>query len=730
MFVLRRKNAAAAIAVAVLSLGISAAAPVQPAPPVGPELHSVRAARIEVTEAPVLDGDLSELAWAKATVLDDFRQNQPNAGEPATELTVVRIMYDENNLYFGIYAYHRNPDNIIVRAMSRDGPAFTADNVRVMLDPGATRRNGYAFQVTAAGGRRDTFQQNNQQNVVQWNTLWDAKVRIVADGWITEIAIPFRSLSYSPGQADWGFEFSRQIRGSNENIRWSGYDPALDDVDVTKAGTLTGIERVSQGLGLDVQVYGTGRAEYDWQTKEGATITGTAGGSAYYRITPALTGTLTYHPDFSDSPLDNRQVNVTRFSLFLPETRDFFLRDAGAFEFGGRNFGPNNGRPFVTRSIGLVKGTPVSILLGGKLSGEYGGFDVGAVSAVIDDTATAKEQLLSMVRVSHPIFAQSKLGMILTHGDPTGASTNTLAGLDFQYRDSNFMGGDVLQSDIYYQRSYSSSSGNDDSFGVAINLPNEPWGGELRFKQVGNDFRPALGFVNRENIRNYFTRVEQRSRYRNQYLQETAFAAQSEYFTDLAGHLETRDTRLNVFLEGRGNDNVNISLRDNFESVSTDFDLPNNIIVPAGSYRWTNGAVRLQTSNARALQFTSEIICCHLYDGRGVETNSMLNFRPGETFELRIGHEGNFLKMPGGSVDIHVLSMDAIVNFTPSMQLALEAQYDNISEDFALSARYRWEYSPGNEVFLAFGQTALIPGTRFEAQTSVFTLRLGRTFQF
>ena len=300
----------------------------------------------------------------------------------------------------------------------------------------------------ASGGRTDELELNNTQELTQWNTIWAARVRRVADGWTAEVAIPFRDLSYDSTQTEWGFDFSRRIRHKNERIYWSGWNPTLAFTDISQNGNLTGIKDINRGLGLDVQVYGATRVKRDWQNPTDRTSLSIAGGgNAFYKITPALTGTLTVNPDFSDAPLDVRQVNTTRFSLFTPETRDFFLQDAAAFEFGGHNFmrnyndrSSNNGRPFFSRNIGLVQGVPVSILAGGKLSGEYDGFGIGALSVMTNPTPTTPGQVLSAARITHPIFSQSKFGIVFTNGDPTGKSKNTVAGADFQYLDSNFFG--------------------------------------------------------------------------------------------------------------------------------------------------------------------------------------------------------------------------------------------------------------------------------------------------
>ena len=700
-------------------------------PPPGPAFHTTQALRIDTSEAPIIDGDLSDPAWSRATVIDEFYQSQPDIGEPATERTVLRIMYDEFNLYIGVYNYDSTPEEIVVRAMARDGQLFTSDSVTVTLDPGATRRNGYSFQVAASGGRGDALLQNNSDALNRWDTIWDAKAQLVADGWVAEYSIPFRSLSYEPGQTEWGFDVSRSIRHKSENVDWSAYLPNTGRADVSMAGTLTGIENISRGLGLDVQVYGTARYRHDWEGVAGNAISGTAGGNAYYKITPALTGTLTFNPDFSDSPLDDRLVNTTRFSLFRDETRDFFLQDAAAFEFGGRNFSDvNNGRPFFSRNIGLVDRVPVGIIGGGKLSGELAGFGVGALSVLTADTADAPGQVLSVARVVRPLLEESRAGFIVTNGDPGGATENTVVGADFQYRNSNLFPNKRFLSDFYYERSFSSELGEDDSFGVGFQYPNEPWGARLNIKEIGASFEPALGFVNRTGIREYDGRLQHRWRLRNSALRQYTFATEGNIVTTLGNRLESRTFLLQGEIETSRNDRAWVSIVNRFESVPEAFDLPREVPVLAGDYHWNNVVGRFQTTPARPWQFNVEVACCSFYNGDGIETEFNLNLRPGRYFEFRAGYEGTFISLPTGSVDIHVLSLDSVVNFTPDMQLAIEAQFDNISRDFALSARYRWEYQPGNEIFVAFGQTAQIPGTRFVAQTSLFTVRLGRTFQF
>ncbi len=719
------------------SMQASASRP-SPPPFVRPRLMAVR---IDTVEAPTIDGDLSDPVWAKAAVIDNFRQRSPNPYEPATERTVARILYDENNLYFGFYNYDSTPEAIVIRNMQRDGQVFTSDSVMIYLDPGQTRRNAYNFEIGASGGRTDNLELNNTEELREWNTIWQGRARIVQDGWVAEFAIPFKSLSYEANQTTWGFDVARRIFHKNERVHWSNVNPAVTFTDVNQTGDLVGIENVSQGLGLDVQVYAAPRMKHDWQLEgDGAGLSFGAGGNAFYKVTPALTNTLTVNPDFSDAPLDIRQVNTTRFSLFTPETRDFFLQDVSAFEFGGRSFGrnsqdrvSNNGRPFFSRNIGLVQGRPVSLVVGDKLSGQFAGFDIGAFSVLTDKTPAGQDgQILSVARMTHPIFAESKFGFVFTNGDPTGLTENRLAGADFQYRNSTVFGNKLLQADVYYMKSFSSTAGDDESAAFSLNFPNEPWSGDFLFKQIGESFRPALGFVNRTAIRQYVGTVTHLTRYRDTSLNTLEFGSNLEFVTGLNDVLESRANDVFVRARSRIGDQFTFRLVNSFENVPALFFLPNSVPMLPGTYEWTNVNVSADVRSfyGRLLTLQADVTCCSFYDGNAVVTKTALILRPSIYFEITATNEMNLIDLPTGNVDIHLATLDAAINFTPDMQLALQAQYDNISENFGFSARYRWEYRPGDEIFIGLGQSAQISNLGFVAQTTQATIRVGQTFRF
>jgi hypothetical protein len=707
--------------------------------PTPSDLHpTARAERIDPRDAPTIDADLSDAAWAKARVITEFKQLMPDPGGMPTERTVLRVMFDQNNLYFGIYAYDSQPDQVIVRSMSRDGEVTTGDNIQIALDPGLTRRNSYAFIIGPAGGRWDGLRLNNIEELSEWNTIWEARTRRVTDGWVAEIAIPFRSISYVEGDEGWGFEFTRSIRRKNETVRWSSLNPALPLADISEAGTLTGISDVNEGLGIDLVPYAALRAKHDWSAaNEGAGISGTMGGNMFYKITPALTGTLTINPDFSDAPLDAREVNTTRFSLFLPETRAFFLQDAGNFEFGGHPFRrtnfdrvSNNGRPFFSRNLGLVKGTPVSLVAGGKLSGQYEDYNIGAVSVFTDRTPTSPGQVLSVARVTKQ-FGQSRAGFIFTHGDPTGLTDNTVAGGDIQYR-STLFGEKPFAADLYYERSFSSKLGNDDSYGLGLNYPNEPWGGDFIFKNIGSNFMPALGFLNRPGIRYYEADVKHLTRYRDRsaFLRTFELETRHEIYTDLHGNLDSREDRAQVQILTQGETSFAIEAQNSFDRVDVPFALPHNVVIPAGKYTWSSGFAHFRTSAALPLAAHLDAWCCDYYNGSEWRVRTELFLKLSEVYEVEADYDTSFIRLPTGRVDIQIISLSGLFNFTPDMQFAVQAQYDNDSQGFGFLGRFRWEFRPGSEILIVLGQSAVVPGTDFRFQTTQFSFRISHTLQF
>lgn len=722
----------------------SASAPV---PDFSTYAPTAEATRIAPDETPTIDGDLSDPAWSRAFEITEFYQVDPREGAPPSHPTRALLMYDETTLYVGVHAYD-DPALVTATIQERDGDVQKDDVVRIAVDSFNSRRNGYLFETNPFGSRSDKLLQNNNTQIAEWDAIWNVATRIVDDGWIAEFAIPFRSISYDAAAPVWGLQIQREIRRLEEEIRWASISRTLDVYDLSREGTLAAPEDIRSGIGLDVQMFGAIRTSRDWAHPRDDDVAFEPSGNVFYKITPSLTGTLTFNTDFSDTPLDERQINTGRFALFYPETRDFFLQDAAVFEFGGEVLagGDNpqmiaenrNGAPIFTRRIGIVDGEVADITAGGKLSGTLGGADVGLLSVATDETASFEGQQLTVGRVALPVLAESKVGAVFTNGDPTGLTENTVGGVDFQYRDSAAFNGRVFQADFYYMRSSTEDAAEtreDDSFGFNIAYPNDRIGWAVNYREIGEDFNTALGFTNRTGIRRFEGRWRYRWRPTDTFLRRIDANLRTEQVFGLDGLHERRRAILLGSFQTNADDVVNLFVNNTREIVREDFFLPRGVIATAGTYEYTRLGIRSNTSAGRPLSFRFDADCCGFEGGEQKAVQVSTEWRPSRFAVLAASHSWRRLEVRSGdAVSINISSLDATANLTPDMQIATQLQYDNISEGLNLFARYRWEPRPGTEVLFTVGESADLGQEDFpqgyrSVNTSA-TLRVGHTFRF
>jgi hypothetical protein len=641
-------------------------------------------------------------------------------------------LYDDQNIYISFMALDDEPDKITAHVKARDGQVDQDDFVRIYLDPSMTRRNGYLFEINPLGARREGLIQNNTDVLYEWNTFWNAKSRILQNGWSTEVVIPFRSISYDKARSDWGFDLFRIVRRKNERIRWSSIVETIPSSDISRSGTLTGVTGIDGGLGLDIQAYSAIRYQRDWDQPGHSGFQFRPSGSAFYKITPSLTGTITTNTDFSDTPLDQRQVNISRFGLFFPETRDFFLQDAAAFEFGGLPLHDDpNGRPFFSRNIGLINGSqPVDLLAGLKLSGNYEGFDIGALSVRTNGSGTTAGQFLSAARVSTPILDHSKVGFILTNGDPTGASQNSVLGGDFQFRDPTLIPDKEFGADAFFQHSFSSSVGGDNAFGFGLNFPNEPWYGNFKFKNIGQNFAPALGFVSRPGIREYNGNVVRKIRPPQSFVRWYETGVWYDITTGLNNIAQSALEGTWAATYTQRGEFAMIETWNDYEKVASPFTLPHGVVVPAADYNWQVFHARYESAIDREISGILDVQCCGFYGGHLLQTDATLTLHPGDTLTFSGRHIMQQIDLPTGHVAIQIGSLDAALNFTPDMQIRMQAQYDNISQDLGYSVRYRWEFDPGSELLIAIGDDATLnPLNSYESHLTQVSVRIGHLFR-
>jgi hypothetical protein len=381
-------------------------------------LVTVAALRLAAGQPLQIDGRLDETFWRDAAPAGDFTQQDPDNGAPATERTEVRIAYDARRLVIGILCFDSAPGQLQANQMQRDQPLTADDRFILSIDTFLDGRTGYYFEINPAGAMGDALivpatsgggaQPANLNR--SWDGIWDARVVRTADGWSAEIEIPFRTLNFDPNTNTWGINFQRTIRRNNEETLWTAYARNQGVTFMAAAGRLTGLTALTQGHGIDVRPYWTGSsASAPGRGDPQALTRGTYGGDLFYNLTPGMRANLTVNTDFAETEVDQRQVNLTRFPLFFPEKRAFFLDGSSFFDFARE---PDNSIvPFFSRRIGLDQsGVPQPIDAGGKLTGQIGSFDIGALHVATRETGIAQGEQFSAFRLRRRLLAQSYVG--------------------------------------------------------------------------------------------------------------------------------------------------------------------------------------------------------------------------------------------------------------------------------------------------------------------------------
>ncbi len=676
---------------------------------------------------PVIDGILDDAVWQGTAFVDDFHQTSPGDGTPATERTLVSVTYDDEYLYIAANMLDSEPQAIQALQMIQ-GKLFNSDDrFWVTLDSFNNKRNDYFFQVNANGVRRDALRENNARFIDEWTTIWHAESQIHEDGWSTEIAIPFKSISFASNIDTWGVNFGRGIVRKQEYTSWSSYQrewwPAY-------GGEVRGIEEIEQGLGLDVvpsMNLGQGRdlvARHESSGIEPSL-------DVRYRITPSLSATLTLNTDFSTAEVDEQQVALDRFSLFFPEKRDFFLQDAGIFEFGNID---TNGRPFFSRRIGLsADGEAVGIDAGIKTTGRIGDFSVGALAIRQEAYGAVDATDLFVARGSYNVLDESAVGFVMTHGDPASNDSNSVVGLDFLFRNSEGPFGEIFTGNFWAQQSRSPGvDGDESAFGVSLAIPSDKLMAYLELQNIGENFHPALGFVNRAGIRHYGTGMRYRTRPDTGYWRAINHRFDFALVTDMAGQrLSQRLAIEPVGLYSNQDDYFFLRWERSDERVGQDFELFGRLEVPAGDYRFDRYRAQLTTGMQRPLRVVLAVEDGGFFDGTRLEKSVELQWRQSAYFFIGVGLTENVVVLPSGSFRSHLGSLRTDVAFNSRWSWSSFLQYDNTAEALGINSRLRFMPEAGKEfVFVLNHGLSVDEQNRLSTTRNDINLKLSYTFRY
>ena len=702
-----------------------------------------------------LDGLLNEPAWLGAPVLK-LVQQAPKPGQPTPYETQVRVIVTSDRLYLEFTCKDPDPRRIAIHTMRRDGDVTGDDTVSIVLDTYGDRRTGYFFQINAAGTRVDGLISSADSVSLAWDGIWDARTARTPDGWSAEIVIPSRTLSFTPGLNDWGLNLERFVPRERLWLRWSS--PTLDSFlyDLSRAGRLTGVGEVQQGKGIEITSYAIGKTKQFYGASSRA-WQGAVGGEVTWKITPQLVTVFTANTDFAETEVDTRQINLTRFPLFFPEKRTFFLEGANQYDFGlglARQESPQF-IPFFSRRIGLLGGAQVPIDGGVKVNGRVGKWNLGILDVqtretIVPDQIVQDLGLPSAVvpgtnlfagRVSYDFNENLRIGTILTHGDPEALRNNTLAGIDAVWRTSKFLANKNLQFGAWTATTQGDvGPGSKVGWGLSADYPNDLLDCNASVNQHGDALEPLVGFLPRPGTRRtdafcaYQPRPSKSGPFR--WIRQEFFENEYVRYTDPQGVLESWEyfmAPINVRFES--GDRFEFNWNPHGEILLSPFAIAPGVVIPPGSYEFTRYRLEAQTSSHRPLQFGNTTWFGAFFDGNLTQWQNYIKWTsPKGRVQLEADVENDFGRLPQGNFVQRLWQLQGAYAWNPNLVLSSFIQYDTESQNAGTNTRLRWTIKPGNDLFIVWnrgwqrlvlspGQTSIVP------QSDVVAVKLRWTFR-
>lgn len=683
----------------------------------------------QIKGRPVIDGILNEEEWMQAKKITNFGQVEPREGEEVSERTEVLLMRTSEALYLGVRCFDRSPSEVLARDRRRDSTGSGDDRLRIVIDPFARGTEGYFFGIAAGGSSADGIVRAGNRPEMEWDCIWDVRTRVTAEGWVAEIEIPFRSIAFEPNQESWGFNIERVIRRKEEKLRWASPTRKKLLYAMEGAGRITGMRDLKTGLGLDVRPSLVSR----WREEMGGSNTFEIVPSidAFFRVTPSLTTTLSWQTDFADTEVDKRVVNTTRFPLFFPEKRAFFLEDARYFRFGGIRRSP---LPFHSRTIGLSgNGERVPIEMGGKLTGKVGDWNLGLLGVGLEGKGGVEADDVFAGRVTYDLFKESQVGVIVTDGDPRGNGSARTYGLDFHLKDSSYLGRDGKTGELIGWLMQTDGDGLDDyGWGLTGIYPNNPLYMRVGLQRVGKDLDPAMGFVRRPGIYEFssFFSYEFESGGRN--WNEIDFDFSAGFDADLGGQILSEDFEFDVTFERKGGGEYNVGIEHERERFLEDFEILDGVIIPVGDYRHTRVFGGFSTPSSWRWGSRLKLSAGEYLGGQRQGIDLEMFWKPSSQWATRVSVNNDWNQLPGG--DFETFVVNGALQWTPTTELLLttDLQYDNLSEKVGINGRVRWTVKPGSNVYFVVNQslTKMGPERRYESSGREAVAKVGWTWRF
>ena len=664
---------------------------------------------VQVEQEPVLDGVLDEPVWQEASPVGQFRQRNPQEGNPATEQTEVRIIYSETAIFFGVTCYDSQPDRIIATQRARDADLEFDDSFTILLDTFHSHRNAFWFEMNPLGARFDSWiTDEGGRTSPEWDERWEVAVAIGEEGWVAEVRIPFSVLRTPAAEEQvWGIDFRRNIKRKNEEVAWSNYRRDFTFEQVSQAGHLEGLRQIPRGLTYRIKPYvllGLSRTlpEFGGASTHNESDVGLE--VFKYRLSPNLTLDLTVNPDFAETEVDDPQINLTRFPLFFPEKREFFLEDAGVFEFG-----PGGDRPevrlFHSRRIGLSEEREeVPILFGARLTGRAGPLDLGFLNAQTQESGLEPRRNHTVGRVKWNLLPRSYVGGMVTNLE-TGESSdyNRTAALD-----SEFVFFDHLSIGSFIVKSFSPGVTQDTwaSRPAQVSWSSDFFNANAEYMVIQRNLEADMGFVLRRDMKQSLGSFSFHPRSNFEWIRRTTLGADIAYITNQVGDLETRDQHINLGIEWESGDRSFVVFGKNLESITEPFPLRGKLLVLPGVYRNNQYEFRYRTFRGRRFSIFQRIRWEDFWGGDRFSINFNPNFLITDQLSLRIQYDFDDISLPQGQLTSHVVNSTFVFNLTNLWLTTTTFQYDSADDLYNLNFRLNYIYRPGDDVFLVFNRTS------------------------
>jgi hypothetical protein len=670
-----------------------------------------------------LDGRLDEASWGGAPLATNFIQNDPREGEPATHDTEVRLLYDDRAIYIGVFARDPEPHKIIVNELRKDFNTGSADGFQVVIDTFRDERNGYQFAINPAGAKWDSQMSNEgrDQNA-NWDGIWDVGTRIGEDGWYAEIEIPFKTLKFGPEELQtWGINFQRRLRRYNENSYWSPLRRQWSLSRVSVAGSYEGLEGLRPGANIRVKPYAL--ANFNKVATNSVDPDYDAGFDVKYGVTTGITWDFTVNTDFSQVEADEQQINLTRFNLFFPEKRDFFLENSGVFQFGtssqqGGGGGGGGGRQnasqdmifFFSRQIGLSStGEAIPILGGTRLTGRVGSWSVGALNIQQQEEDASPATNFTALRLRKDVLANSDIGVMLLNKEQSGDGYNRAFGGDANFRFFRDFNLNFAAARSASPQEKVPGEGDDWYSKSSFSYRDDFWETRGMYQTIGSRFNDEMGFVPRVGVDNaeYHVGTHIRPQRFRSWMRETYPHFQIENFTKRnGGGLESRYMDWHWPVTFQNSTFIEVGANPTTEVIDERFVINSrrNVYVDPGRYDFKEYFVLANTNSAAPFFMNLRYGNGEFYDGYRRNYTIGGTFRLNEHLNLSLSDQINDIDLVSGSFVTHLVTSRVNVYFTTKVFVNALVQYNTDTNQWSSNVRLDIIHRPLSDIYLVYNE--------------------------